>query len=213
MPPYMGISRLIVDFLLHMNKFFFITAALAPAVCLVSCSDPQESAQGQVEDFLEGVTNVVHRSEGDSAAEFIDDLHGYVCGKAPGVVDDLLELKDAERKAVLRGVVKSEALRELIKRVAQAAIARGIDDKELIKACVKIANAENPEDAFQHMDEILPHETRIQVVEIAAAWIKIGVALGLDDQEVLMAALPALLEVAEEYGVDVSSMKDLQRRF
>ena len=41
-----------------MNKCFFITAVMAPAMCLVSCSDPQESAQGQMEDFLEGVPSV-----------------------------------------------------------------------------------------------------------------------------------------------------------
>ena len=204
---------ILIILLIHMNKCFFITAVMAPAMCLVSCSDPQESAQGQMEDFLEGVANVVHRSEGDSAEEFIDDLHGYVCGKAPGLVDSLLELKDAERKAVLRGVVKSEALRELIKRVAQAAIARGIDDKELIKACVKARSTNDPEKAFEAVEEVLPYETRIQAVEIAAAWVKIGVALGVDDQEVLMAALPALLEVAQEYGVDVSSVEDLQRMF
>lgn len=194
-----------------MNKFFYITAALAPTMCLVSCSDPQEAAQGQVEDFLEDVARVVHRSEGDSLEEFVDNLHGCVCGEAPGLVDDLLELTDAERKAVLRGVIKSESLRTFIKRVAQAAIARGIDDKELIKACVKAGSTNDPEKAFEAVEEVLPYETRIQAVEIAAAWVKIGVALGVDDQEVLMAALPALLEVAEEYGISPSGLRHLDR--
>ena len=194
-----------------MNKFFYITAALAPTMCLVSCSDPKEAAQGQVEDFLEDVARVVHRSEGDSLEEFVDNLHGCVCGEAPGLVDDLLELTDAERKAVLRGVIKSESLRTFIKRVAQAAIARGIDDKELIKACVKAGSTNDPEKAFEAVEEVLPYETRIQAVEIAAAWVKIGVALGVDDQEVLMAALPALLEVAEEYGISPSGLRHLDR--
>ena len=185
---------------------------MAPAVCLVSCSDSQEAAQASVEDFLEGVAGVVQSSEGDSAAEFIDDLHSYVCRKAPGVVDSLKGLSDSETKAVLRGTVKSEALRELIKRVAQAAIARAVDDKDLIKALVAIGNADDESEAMAAADKVLPHKTRIQIVEIAAAFTKVGIAMGLDDPNVLESALPAVLELAEEYGLMGSDSGKLMRK-
>ena len=196
----------------NMNKYWYISAVMAPAVCLVSCSDSQESAQATVEDFLEGVAGVVQSSEGDSAEEFIDDLHSYVCGKAPGVVDSLKGLSDSETKAVLRGTVKSEALRELIKRVAQAAIARAVDDKDLIKALVAIGNADDESEAMAAADKVLPHKTRIQIVEIAAAFTKVGIAMGLDDPNVLESALPAVLELAEEYGFKGSDSGKLMRK-
>jgi len=204
-------NLILIILLIHMNKCFFITAVMAPAMCLVSCSDPQEAAQGQVEDFLEDVARVVHRSEGDSLEEFVDNLHGCVCGEAPGLVDDLLELTDAERKAVLRGVIKSESLRTFIKRVAHGAIARGIDDKALIKACMQAGNGEDVAEQFNAIDKVVSRETRIQMVEIAAAFGKIGVAMGLDDEEIVTAALPALLEVAEEYGMSPSGLRHLDR--
>ncbi len=182
---------------------------MAPAMCLVSCTDSQESAQGQVEDFLEDVAQVIHRSEGDSVEEFIDDLHDCVCGKAPGLVDDLSELKDADRKSVLRGVIKSDALRTFIKRVAQGAIARGIDDKELVKAIVKAGKNNDEAELMAALDEVMPHESRIQWVEIVAAFVKIGVAMGLDDKDVVTAAWPAVMEVAEEYGLNVADINKL----
>lgn len=190
-----------------------MAAALTPCVCMVSCSDPRESAQEEVEDFMEGIAEIVHDSEGDTIEELIHDLHGYVESKAPGIVDDLADLNDGDRRAVLQGVVKSEALRQLVKRVAQAAIARLVDDKELIREGWESFESGSDEKEFAFFDKHLPYETRIEAIEIGLSFAKIGVALGIDKDDANLIVGHALMEVAMEYGVPKKFMKKAGREF
>ena len=206
-----------------MNKYIYIAAAMVPSVCMVSCSDPRESAQSAAEDYLDGLAEILHKSEGDTIEELIDDVHSHVASEMPDLLDELAELNDEERRAVLQGIVKSEALRNYIKRALQAAIAHAVDDKEIIRDFVEPnltrLKEREPEarererkardkKIFDALDKHLPYETRMKAIEIGMAHIKLGYALGLDKDKAAYTIGHALMEVATEYGIPMDVMVD-----
>lgn len=191
-----------------MNKYIYIAAAMVPSVCMVSCSDPRESAQAAADDFLDGLAEIFQDCEGDSIQDVISDVHSYVESEVDDLLDELDDLNESERRAVLQGMIKSQSMRNCIKRAAQAAIAHVIDDKELIHDFIAAAEARDDKKLFDTLEKHLPYETRMEAIEIGMAFVKIGYALGLDQDDAMQTIAHALMEVAMEYGIPMDELSD-----
>ncbi len=191
-----------------MNKYIYIAAAMVPSVCMVSCSDPRESAQAAADDFLDGLAEIFQDCEGDSIQDVISDVHSYVESEVDDLLDELDDLNESERRAVLQGMIKSQSMRNCIKRATQAAIAHVIDDKELIHDFVAAAETRDDKKLFDALEKHLPYETRMEAIEIGMAFVKIGYALGMDQEDARLTIAHALMEVVMEYGIPMDELAD-----
>ena len=181
-----------------MKKFIYPAVFFAPVACMVtSCSEPYE----EVEDYMEELSEVIKDNEDESLVDLIDAVHEYTQDETPDLVDTLVDLDEAERKVVVEKVIKSDAMKLLVKRVLQAAIAQAVDHPEIIRTVIEMTQNHyiNEEQFFETMSDILPYETQMQLIDIAGDMVKIAVAAGLDQRAVQKEAEAALREVVAAY--------------
>lgn len=179
-----------------MNKLFYPAILFAPVACIVSCSEPHE----EVEDYMEGLAEVIKDNEDESFVDLIEAVHDFTQDETPGLVDTLSELSEAERKIVVEKVIKSDALKLLVKRLLQAAVAQAIDNPEMIRTVVdSCCNHRNEKKLVESVSGLLPYETQMQLIDIAGDIVKLSVAAGLDESSVQSEAGAAILSVVASY--------------
>ena len=180
-----------------MKKYLYPALFFAPAVCIVSCSEPHE----EVEDYMEELSEVIKDNEDESLVDLIDAVHDFTQSETPDLVDTLVDLSEAERKVTVEKVIKSDAMKLLVKRVLQAAIAQAVDHPEIIRTMVEIAQYHYVDEkkVIETITDILPYETQMQLIDIAGDMTKLAVAAGIDQRAVQKEAEAALMEVAAAY--------------
>ena len=151
---------------------------------------------------MEELSEVIKDNEDESLVDLIDAVHEYTQDETPDLVDTLVDLDEAERKVVVEKVIKSDAMKLLVKRVLQAAIAQAVDHPEIIRTVIEMTQNHyiNEEQFFETMSDILPYETQMQLIDIAGDMVKIAVAAGLDQRAVQKEAEAALMEVVAAYA-------------
>ena len=149
---------------------------------------------------MEGLSEVIKDHEDESLVDFIEAVHDFTQDETPGLVDTLSELNVAERKIVVERVIKSDALKLLVKRLLQAAIAQAVDNPEIIRTVADAcSNHRSEKQNFDALANILPYETQMQLIDIAGDMVKLAVAAGLDERDVQNEAGFAILSVAAAY--------------
>lgn len=156
-----------------LKKFAFVAFAAVPALVFTSCSSPEEAATSSVKDVIEDLTELIEDNKTETLEKIIDELHEFMADVTPDLIDEFEDLTVAERVAVIKNIASSDEGKKLVSTL------QTLSTNESIAKLVPAAMMGDMAPVSQ-----IPMDTKMQTVDICANFVKLALAIGLDDEEV-----------------------------
>ena len=168
-------------FTIMLKKCALLAFAAIPAFVFSSCSSSEESATSAAKNVVEDLTDLVKENKSASIIDMVAALHEYVEEETPDLVAEFKDLSDAERASVIVNVLKSDEGKKLIAELET------LSANESVAKVVGEAMSNGTENLAE-----FPMETKMQIIEIGANVLKVGVSLGIDKAAVQKAVGKAM---------------------
>ena len=147
-----------------MNKYTYIALALAPVAGMTVQASPEVTAQDTIKAALTQLATQLSGSQEKDLPSIVAELDSLLASCTPGILQALEPLTAEQRSTVLSSIMQAEEINALA--AAAAPLSEG-------KAAATV------------MPASLTPQTKMQMVDITANLLKIGIALGLDSPAVL----------------------------
>lgn len=174
-----------------MNKYTYIALALAPVACMTVQASPEVTAQDTIKAALTQLATQLSGSQEKDLPTIVAELDSLLASCTPGILQALEPLTAEQRSTVLSAIMQAEEINAFA--AAAAPLAEG-------KAAATVMPAVAGEGDPMELVTSLATRTKIQIVDITANLLKIGLALGLDSPAILESFMG---EAEEEIPADV----------
>ena len=159
-----------------MNKYAYITLALAPMACMTVQASPEVTAQDTIKAAITQLTTQLSGAQDKDLATLVADLDAVLSSCTPGILQALEPLTAEQRMNVMAAISEAAEMGALAE--AAAPLSEG---KAAAVVMPAIAGEEDP----MALVNTLSYKTKIQLIDITANLLKISIALGLDSPAIL----------------------------
>ena len=159
-----------------MNKYTYIALALAPVAGMTVQASPEVTAQDTIKAALTQLATQLSGSQEKDLPTIVAELDSLLTSCTPGILQALEPLTAEQRSTVLSSIMQSEEINALT--ASAAPLAEG-------KAAATVMPAVAGEGDPMTLVTSLTPQTKMQMVDITANLLKIGIALGLDSPAIL----------------------------
>ena len=156
-----------------MNKYIWLSLAAAPIVCLSSCSSPEQAGSTDVITTIKQLTELMNNSKSATTPQVVAGVHAIITKAAPSIIESFSAMTDEQKVAAIKAIAESPEL---------AALMEAASSMQASPAVTSVMPAFMNDRAAAKVVEELPLETKMQTVDIAAAVIKIALAIGVDQE-------------------------------